>query len=60
MQVGDLVKMVGFIGCGVVTEITSPIYNNNHRVLFFGTGCKELDGYHWCNPTTLEVINENR
>ena len=62
MQVGDLVKMVGFIGTGILTLIENePIRGHHtHYVLFAGTGYEKLDGYHWCNPTTLEVINENR
>jgi len=62
MQVGDLVRIVGMFGTGIVTEIEPDHNQRNHsvRVLFAGTGYEKLDGYHWCNPTTLEVINENR
>jgi len=61
MQVGDLVKFVGQLGLGVIVEIRVDWNDaHNHKVLFLGTGYDELDGYHWCNPTTLEVINENR
>ena len=59
MQVGDLVKMVGFIGTGVLTLIGdgSSRGHHTHRVLFAGTGYEKLDGYHWCDPSTLEVIS---
>jgi len=62
MNVGDLVKMVGFVGTGIVTLIENEAIrgHHTHRVLFSGTGYENLDGYHWCNPTTLEVINEDR
>ena len=58
MQVGDLVKMVGFIGTGVLALIGdgSSRGHHTHRVLFAGTGYEKLDGYHWCDPTTIEVI----
>ena len=58
MQVGDLVKFVGQPGLGVITLIENePIRGHHtHRVLFSGTGYENLDGYHWCNPTTIEVI----
>jgi len=62
MQIGDLVKFVGQPGLGVITLIENePIRGHHtHYVLFAGTGYAVLDGYHWCNPTTLEVINANR
>ena len=59
MQVGDLVKFVGQLGLGVIVEhrINSAAHGrHNYRVLFSGTGYKELDGYHWCDPSTLEKI----
>jgi hypothetical protein len=61
MQVGDLVKFVGQLGLGVIVEVRIGWNgSHSHRVLFSGTGYEKLDGYHWCDPTTLEVINENR
>ena len=62
MQVGDLVKMVGFVGSGILVLIEYEAIrgHHTHRVLWSGTGYAILDGYHWCNPTTLEVINEDR
>ena len=58
MQVGDLVKIVGMNHIGVITEIRITLSqgHHTHRVLFTGTGYEKLDGYHWCNPTTLEKI----
>jgi len=60
MQVGDLVKFVGQLGLGVITEIIDiqkrTGTTHSHRVLFSGTGYEKLNGYHWCDPTTLEVI----
>ena len=46
MQVGDLVKMVGFIGTGILTLIENePIRGHHtHYVLFAGTGYEKLDG----------------
>jgi len=62
MKVGDLVKFVGQLGLGVIVEIRITLSqgHHTHRVLFSGTGYEKLDGYHWCNPTTLEVIDESR
>ena len=57
MQIGDLVKFVGQLGLGVIVDIRVEWNDNhNHKVLFSGTGYEKLDGYHWCNPTCLEVI----
>jgi len=56
MQVGDLVKFVGQLGLGVITEIKTDHGQHNYRVLFSGTGYDALNGYHWCNPSTLEKI----
>jgi len=57
MQVGDLVKFVGQLGLGVVVEVRLAVHaTHSHKVLFLGTGYDALDGYHWCNPSTLELI----
>ena len=56
MQVGDLVRFVGQLGLGVVVEIRADHGQHNYRVLFSGTGYEKLDGYHWCDPSTLEKI----
>ena len=58
MQVGDLVIFIGMYGTGVIILIENePIRGHHtHRVLFSGTGYEKLDGYHWCDPSTLEKI----
>ncbi len=58
MQIGDLVKMAGLNHIGVIVEIRITLSqgHHTHRVLFTGTGYDVLDGYHWCNPTALEVL----
>ena len=58
MQVGDLVKFVGQLGLGVITQIRTDLSQGHHShcVLFSGTGYEKLDGYHWCDPSTLEKI----
>ena len=63
MKVGDLVRFVGHLGLGVIVEISDLGIGkkrtggtHSHRVLFSGTGYAKLDGYHWCNPSTLEKI----
>ena len=58
MQVGDLVRFVGQLGLGVVVEIRITLSQGHqtHRVLFSGTGYDVLNGYHWCDPSTLEKI----
>jgi hypothetical protein len=58
MQVGDLVKFVGQLGLGVVVLIEYEAIrgHHTHRVLFSGTGYEVLNGYHWCDPSTLEKI----
>ena len=59
MQVGDLVN--GHFGMGIIIEIEPDPERLRHsvRVLFSGTGTWR-NFQHWCNPRTLEVINESR
>ena len=57
MQVGDLVRFVGQLGLGVVVEVKIGWNGrHSHRVLFSGTGYDVLNGCHWCDPSTLEVL----
>ena len=58
MKVGDLVRIVGMLGTGIIVEVEPDPKQRLHsvRVLFTGTGYEILDGYHWCNPTNLEVL----
>ena len=57
MQVGDLVKFVGHLGLGIIVKINVGINaTHTHLVLFSGTGYDVLNGCHWCDPSTLEVL----
>ena len=57
MQVGDLVKFVGQLGLGIIVEIRLAVHTtHSHKVLFQATGYDALNGYHWCDPSTLEKI----